>query len=80
MTCHDPKAVEIALINRLSAVNVGPYRVEYINDTSPYNSRPSQHLCIVERGGGVVDVIETSSNFFNSIIEYYGAEGVSEKY
>lgn len=80
MTCHDPKAVEIALINRVSAVNVGPYRIEYINDTSPYNSRPSQHLCIVERNGGVVDVIETSSNFFNSIIEYYGAEGVSEKY
>jgi len=80
MTCYEPKAVETALINRISAVNIGPYRVEYVNDTSPYNTRPSQHLCVVERNGGVIDIVETGSDFFNSIIEYYGAKGIEEKY
>lgn len=80
MTCFDPEAVVEGLIGRLCAARLGPYRIEYLNDAGPYHGVESEHLGVLERRGRVVDVIDVDSDFVRSLVDYYGAEGVAERY
>jgi len=85
MVSHDPETVTQALRERLCAVAVGPYRVEFINNTAPRPWRDGEDMALVERDGGdadggVRDVITLSDPWFRSIIRHYGAEGVAERY
>ena len=75
MTCHDPTLVKKALIADLCAIRVGEFRIEYINNAAPYIGVEDEHLALLERGK-VRDIIPLSGDFFESIVEHYGAEGV----
>lgn len=78
MTCHDPEIVVDALTSRLTDVRVGPFRVEYINDTGPGPFVESEHLALLERNGNVSNVIDIEDEYFTSLVEHYGATGVPE--
>lgn len=80
MTCHNPKVVIESLKNRVCAIESGPYTIEYINNAGPHFSVKDEHLAILERRGGVVDVIDIENEFFRSIVESYGARGIEEQY
>ena len=80
MTCYDPDTVIESLKNRLCAVNVGPYTIEYINNSGSYLDVTDEYLAILERRGRVVDIINIESEFFYSLVESYGAEGIKEQY
>lgn len=75
MTCHDPKLVKKVLIAELCAVRIGEYRIEYINNAGPYVGVEDEHLALLERNSGVTKVIALSSEFFDSIVKHYGADG-----
>lgn len=79
MVCYDPETAARALKCRLSAVVAGPYRIEYINDAGPYVGVESEHLAVLERNG-VRDIVDVDGEMFRSLVEHYGAEGVSERY
>ena len=79
MTSHDPTTVAQALKERLCAVELGPYRVEYLNDAGPYHGVESEHLALLERGGRVVDLVDVDSEYFCSLVRHYGATGVAEQ-
>ena len=80
MTCYDPNTTVESLKERLCAVEVGPYTIEYINNSGPYIGVKDEHLAILERRNGVIDVINIESEFFYSLVESYGAEGIKEQY
>ncbi len=80
MTCNDPTVVRKALVAGLCAIEVGEYRIEYINNAAPGIGIEEEHLALLERRGDVTDIITLDSDFFESLVEHYGAEGVRERY
>lgn len=80
MPCHDPALVKKALVAGLCAVEIGEYRVEYVNNAGPYVGVEDEHLALLERDGRVTDIIGLSSEAFESMVSYYGAVGVREQY
>lgn len=80
MVSNDPDTTVRALKERLCAVTLGPYRAEYINDAGPYLGVESEHLAVLERDGRIVQVVDVDSEFFRSLVEYYGASGETERY
>lgn len=80
MTCYDPSVVKKALLSGLCAVTVGEYRIEYVNNAGPYIGVEDEHLAVVERHGGVTDIIGLSGEAFESMVRHYGADGVAERY